>query len=656
MSEERTRAAPSGIAAGSIGWGAGGPVWLDAFRSKRPPALFELVNAFKGVPAACIRLNANGGARVPLRLYSRTGPKQRLPRRDFRSVPRQRERYIRSLPFLSRSIADGDRIHEITEHPFLDALRRPNPYFDGYLFLYSLFVSLDVCGAAYIVPERPLRADGRADTSFAARVLWPLQAQYVFPVKGTAAEILKCYRYFGDEFTPEKVVRIRYYSQRDPYLSAYAPLHQCFEQVGIGDYYTAVVESTLKEGARPNGMISPKEPLQASGDEERKRLEVDVNNRFTGGRSGRVLVTSGAYNWTPFTYPPTELAGLEVSKWERLIVANCFDVPISLLQSEDSNRAVASEATHQHQYYAIAPRCEMVASALTTDLAWPVDERLFFAFDDPVQRDRERDGKIWQMKLESGAAYPNQWVEEDGDEPLPWGEEPFISSTKVQPSAAAEEREARGELRKALADARVEQAKKPAPDPEEVPGQPPRPVVETDQDDEGERALLFQLSRVLTRLEYQLEDARLEHRGHDRGHGVDCDSDSEWSAGRPSSRGEHVRPAAGVGDRTDPETVVRRDARRGPIADPGDGRSDPVEPSGPPGVHEPHDGIDDAGNRELLGHERQENDGAAGSRPGAVGSDEPVSAGDDPPANAEVLQEHERDDDASDRDGDPPAP
>ena len=71
-------------------------------------------------------------------------------------------------------------------------------------------------------------------------------------------------------------------------------------------------------------------------------------------------------------------------------MANCFDVPISMLQSEDSNRATAQESTYQHQYYGIAPRCCRVDSALTHQLVKPIDERQFVAFDDPVQRDKQK--------------------------------------------------------------------------------------------------------------------------------------------------------------------------------------------------------------------------------------------------------------------------
>ena len=431
------RSVPAGVYSGSIGFTAGGPSWLDAFRSKRPPNPYELVNSFKSVAYACVQLNANAVCKVPLRLYAKTSKGQSRPKRAFRSVAStRRQAYLRSLPYLARTLDDHDEVDEITEHPFLDALDSPNEYFDGVTFMQHLARSLDVVGSSYFYPERPMRADGAADNTQArpGMKLWPLQSQYVYAIKGTGDQLIRTYRYFGDEYEPHELVRIRYISLRDPYMSAYSPLHACFEQVGLGDYYTAVVESIMKSGARPSMMVSPKDANVPMGEAERRRLEVDLNNRFGGGRSGHIWVNNGALEAETLTFPPADLAGLEITKWERLLVANCFDVPISLLQAEDSNRAVATEGSHQHQYYAVEPRCRLIASALTQQLARPVDDRLFFAFDDPVGRDNEQETKVWDMKIKNGSATINEAREDDGMEDVEWGDEPWLPQTLVQPS------------------------------------------------------------------------------------------------------------------------------------------------------------------------------------------------------------------------------
>lgn len=436
------RSVPLGVTAGSIGFSAGGPLFLDAFHSKRPPAPYELVNSYKAIAYSCIRLNQHGVARTPLKLYARTSPKQARPRRSYSRVASLRtERYIRSQPHLARTLGPDDAVDEIKEHPFLEALDKPNPYFDGDLLLQHIVASMEVVGTAYIYPERPLGPDGNPDIT-QARVgmqIWPFQSQYVYPYKGMSTEdLLKEYRYFGDAYPRNGLVRIRYVSLRDPYLSAYSPLHACFEQAGLTDYYYAIVESILKTGARPSMMISPKDANVPLGEQERLRIETNMNNRFTGGRSGHIWVNNGAMDVKELMFPPADLAGLQITENMRLLIANCFDVPISLLQAEDTNRAVASEGTHQHQYYAIEPRCRAIAIALTQQLAQPVDDRLFFCFDNPVARDDEREAKIWGMKLADGRATANEAREDEGLEPVEWGDEPWLAGTLKQPSQLEE--------------------------------------------------------------------------------------------------------------------------------------------------------------------------------------------------------------------------
>ena len=442
------RSAPSGLSSGALGYGAGGPTWLDANRQKRPPTPVELVNAYKAIAFACIGLNAKGVAKVPLRLYAVRRPGMNPPRRAWRPAGDEAQRRIRGLDRsgrpdpraawtgLARAIDTNDEVDEVLDHPLLEAVAKPNPYFDRETLLQYLTASLDAIGAAYLYPERPPGPDGFGDATHASRTVWPIQAQYVFPVKGTVAgELITGWRYFSDTFGPTELVRVRWVSLRDPYLSQYAPLHACYEQTSLVDYYTATVEAILRGGARPEVVMTLKDPAFRTGDAERERYEDEVNRRYSRDRAGRAWIVDGAYDVNTLTYPPSDLGGLELTKQQRLLAANCFDVPISLLQSEDSNKATAQESTHQHQYYAIDPRCRMIAAALTAQWSQPVDERLFFFFDDPVARDVELDAKVWAMKVEKSQATPNEWRANDGLPPADGGDV-LLASKNLVPLAS----------------------------------------------------------------------------------------------------------------------------------------------------------------------------------------------------------------------------
>jgi phage portal protein BeeE len=508
--------APPGVYAGSIGYGGGGPTWLDAYHAKRPPTPVELVNAVKAVSYACIKLNAVGVAKVPLRLYAVRRPGQRAPRRSFRRAPDDVQRRIRlgtagrnAVPTgLSRSIESHDEIDEVLQHPLLDALESPNEFFDRPTLLMYLTACLDSVGAAFLFPERPVGADGLADPSYAASKLWPLQPQYVYPQKGANGELVNKWRYFGDSYDAKELVRVRWFSLRDPYLSGYAPLHACYEQTSVVDYYTASVEAILKGGSRPDVIVGPKDPLQRWNEVERRRFETDIQNRLSGSRKGRVWATDGAFDVHTLSYPPADLGGLELSREQRLLCSNCFDVPISLLQTENSNRATAQESTHQHQYYGIDPRCGLIAAGLTRQLAQPVDDRLFFYFDDPVSRDVEREARVWDMKVKAGKNTLNEWRADDGEPPVEWGDEPRFPNTLVTPSEAEADRSQKAEAAKASAEALASAATAKTLDgPDPTDGDEPGGRPAADEAASAARSLGFERHDALSRKIYDTLDA-----------------------------------------------------------------------------------------------------------------------------------------------------
>lgn len=639
----RRAAAPAAsVAMGSAGYGAGGPVWLDDFRSKRPPTPVELVNAYKAVAYACIRLNAQGVARVPLRLYATRRLGQRPAGRGLvrigRAVPRRRDLYLRGLRGVSVHIGGAEDIEEIVEHPYVEGMHCPCPFFDGPQFLVYLATCLDAIGSAYFVPVRP-------GPTWASSEWWPLQAQYVLPVKGAGDRILDHYAFFGQRLEPDDVVRLRNISLRDPYLSAYSPLHACFEQLGLVNHYTAVLEGILKTGGRPSGVMTPADPAMPVGEPERQRVEREVNSgRFSGPRSGYIAVTSGAYKWTPFDYPPIDLGGLELTKNQRLTAANCFDVPISLLQTEDSNRAVAEAGNYQHQRNAVEPRCVTIAGGLTA-MARQVDPRLFFAFDNPVEADEERRAKIFDMGLKNGTATVNEVRAEQGLPPVEGGDEPLVSKGLVR-------------LRDTAADPEPEPEPPPATAPTTEPGgdEPPSPDDRDDEQADTERAILDRLTRFLDRLD-ETHDARAGRRdaGGAAADAAEADPGGRTAAGEEGPA-EHVWAADGGAAAGEAGGVLPQAGEAGP-GDAADGRDGAAgAPADPDGLGRPDGGGDDADPVGLLGRGGEGPEGAAGPGPGRVAGDGPAHAGDDPPVGDGVLPEHERDDQLGAGDGPAEAP
>jgi phage portal protein BeeE len=530
----------------------GGPVFGDAWQLRRAHTPARLVESFRQVVYACATLNASGVARVPLRLYATTGGGQLRPRAFAGPVlVRRRDRLDRlaSLPYLARQMAAADSVDEITDHPLLDALDRPNPHFDRPGLLAYLVLCLDVVGTAYVRPE------GAA--GLPPERLWPLQAHLVKPVSGPSAAPAS-YTYLGETIPADDLVRFRHVSLREPYGGGYAPAAAAAGYAGLEDKWVSIQEQILGRGPAPQAMVGPSDPKMPFGKETRTRLEADMRRKHSGAAAGDVLIVDEAYTYTPLTYRPTDLSGLEIGKYNLERTANCFGTPLPFLTG-DTNLANLQAAELQHGRHAVEPRCVLLAGVLTL-WARQFDPRLFFAFDPAVQEDEEREAKVRDTKLKNGSLTINEARLEDGYEPVGWGDEPWLASTLRQPS------EERPEPKVpvppgAPADAKPEPKDEPDPEP-------------ADDQADAEKALLADVASILRTIQGRLtRDEANDAAGpgvRDPGRG---DPHPQAAEGRAP---EHLRAAGWRADQADPAAVVQASAE----GDPGD---DPDDRGGPEG-------------------------------------------------------------------------
>jgi len=471
LEAEAAKAAPQGYG----GWASVGPAFTDAFRSRRAPAPAELVEAYKSIAYACAQINAGAVVRTPLRLYATTAAGQATPK-GYRLGPsnpesRARLRSVTRRAGTQKYVAKAERVDEIAEHPLLRAIVNPNPDFDQPALLKITCLYLDVVGSAFWVPDA---ARMGYPTEF-----WPIQSQYVTPLRDGGGLRVRAWQYYGQEYSPEDILHFRLPGLKDPYGKGYAPLQAAFEHARLHDSYTSVQDALLGQGVRPSIIVSPKDPnVGFSGKDERARFEADINRKLSGGGAGRAWVTDGSIDVTPLTFPPSDLAAMEISDDALERFANCFGVPLSLLQTEAVNLANLEAGLRQHSAQAVEPRCVEIAGALTRwmhnagrrlraaeseDRGW---DRLFFAFDDPVGEDQERKARIFDLQAKSGVRTINEIRTEMGEPPVPWGDEPWLPTALSQPS---------GDQRKPP----------PAPSPAIAPGPKPDPD-EAEEPEDGQ--------------------------------------------------------------------------------------------------------------------------------------------------------------------------
>jgi HK97 family phage portal protein len=485
------RSSGPGSGAASYGW-TGGPMTIDAFGARRAPSPWRLVESYKGLVYSCADGNAAATVRTPLRLYATKTKAQARPRCFHGPVAREVRTRLEKLPWVARSMTGGDDVHEIFEHPWLRALDHPNSEFDRIGLLYYMLLSLDIVGSGYIAP---------VDGGFGPPLeLWPLEPHWTFPVRSSTSALVQKYTYFSKEYLPEQLIRFRRIGLRDAYGPGYSPGLAAFEYGGLEAEWLSVQSQILSIQARPGVIVSPDDDLPM-GDPERQKLEGHLNRKFSQGGQGRILVPSAKVKVQPITYPPIDPGGVELSRYDLERIANIFKYPVAYLTGE-TNLANLQAAHRQHAEQAVEPRCHLLASVLTTEVR-KYDDRLFFAFDNCLPEDEESEAKVKDIKIKNGSKLINEARAEDGDEPVAWGDEPWLASTLRQPS---------------------EERPKPAV-LQAAPGQiPPPDPVDPDDDDKAARALDL-ASRMLALMER--EDGPGGFRGQGRRAGWSADGGAD---------------------------------------------------------------------------------------------------------------------------------
>jgi hypothetical protein len=104
---------------------------------------------------------------------------------------------------------------------------------------------------------------------------------------------------------------------------------------------------------------------------------------------------------------------------------------MSKLTVEDVNRANAREGNITYQHDTILPRCRKMEQKLNEVLLPMYDDKLFCAFDNPVGEDKEFRLKERESNLKTGYTSINEERLEDNQEPVSWGEVPWLPMNLV---------------------------------------------------------------------------------------------------------------------------------------------------------------------------------------------------------------------------------
>jgi HK97 family phage portal protein len=398
-----------------------GTTFVDLYRQHRNPTPNELMAELKNTAWTCASMNAAVCASFPPKLYVTTKRGEARPKCLTKAVSRKCLQRLQSDSRLEVHTRGADNIEEVTQHPLLDLLAQVNSVHNAFDLWELTTLYQEVHGATYwYLNLGPLGVPQQ---------IWILPSQNVTPRRGPDSnKVVDYYAYRTGSreqlFRPDQIVHFRYPDPRDPYLGGLSPLRACFEQVSLTSDFAAFKKAKFDNQAIPEASVSPEAIL---GEEERDRLETQWNARFRRGGTGKVVVAESALKVQVLAHSMGDLAALADLKATKEDVANAFHVPLSFLTSE-TNLANLQAAEHQHMAKAITPRLQRRDEKINEQLIPLYDPtgRLFVASEDPVPVNRELSAKEQELNLKYGVVTVNEVRGEQGFQPVPWGDAPWL--------------------------------------------------------------------------------------------------------------------------------------------------------------------------------------------------------------------------------------
>jgi hypothetical protein len=344
----------------------------------------ELVKRATGLPAILARINATACANQKLRLYRKSSR-----RSGGKAVPAARRRYLGSGD-AGHKAADwfesaGDVV-EVSNHPILDAITRPNVYQNGAQYDWCQFWNMEITGDAF-----ELVAPGG--------IILPLAPQHTQPIVSVDG-FVDGFAYGRNRshiqtFDADVVVQYKLGQHPDDPFSGYGSLRDVLHEADVLQVNTLFDVELGERGNLPGvWVIVEGQGTGTDDDEKLNNLQMRYESKVHG--YGSQLGSFWARNIRPIFSPSNnrELQHIEKLGEHRRQVLASFGVPESMYALNSSNLASAT-AGYEVQYLdaTVRPRINGYAQARTEMLlpllGYEAGEYML-AYDNPVPEDEER--------------------------------------------------------------------------------------------------------------------------------------------------------------------------------------------------------------------------------------------------------------------------
>ncbi len=227
---------------------------------------------------------------------------------------------------LFRQLPGGER-REVSQHPLLDLIARPNPLQGKYELIESMVCHLYLSGNTYMESVGPPNG-GHSSLPKELYVLRPDRMK-VIP---DAVHYVGGYEYTVSgqkmEFPRDQILHLKLFNPLDDWygLSPVQVAALAIDKLNSGDKWNA---SLLQNAAVPSGALTCKQRLT---DDQFDRLKTEMRRQIQGVNNAREpLLLEQDLEWKELGISPKDMDWIEGLKMSALQVAQVFNVPPELV-------------------------------------------------------------------------------------------------------------------------------------------------------------------------------------------------------------------------------------------------------------------------------------------------------------------------------------
>ena len=398
------------------------PDWYYQRELATATDLTSLLDAYRSWVYVCASKNAISVASYPLRLYVAKPTKSKLLVRT-RSISKETREFLYSkeMGHLDRFLRKAVEIEELLEHPFLELMKKVNPFMNEFELKELTDLHQELTGNSYWYI---LSNNGGMPVE-----LWivPPDKMKIVPSK---EEFLTGYIYSrgidSTSFDRLEIIHHKFPSPTSAYYGM-SPLSAVTHAYNINENMNLYENALFSNMARPDGVLETDESL---GEVEFKRVKKEWHQTYGKvKKSGKTALLEKGLHYKPISLTPRELSYLAGRKVTKEEICNAYGQSLALYD-KDANRANADNATYIFMRDTISPRHRRQEQKINEQLLPRYDERLFCAYESCVPEDKEFKHKV-RIESVDKIITRNDARHEIGKEDVEGGDTLYIDSRLI---------------------------------------------------------------------------------------------------------------------------------------------------------------------------------------------------------------------------------